>query len=105
MPHKYFTVFPEIQLMKISLFLIGIILSVSAFAARVEVDVNGMSCGMCIEAITKELKATEKAQDISVNLDDKKARFTEVKDKKLTDAEIRGAIKKAGYEAVKIRRY
>lgn len=90
--------------MKISSFFIGMLLSVSAFAARVEVDVNGMSCGMCIEAITKELKATEKADNISVNIEEKKARFTEVKDKKLTDSEIKSAIKRAGYEAVKIRR-
>ena len=90
--------------MKISSFFIGILLSLSAFAARVEVDVNGMSCGMCIEAITKELKATEKAENISVNIEEKKARFTEVKDKKLTDSEIKSAIKRAGYEAVKIRR-
>lgn len=90
--------------MKKSSILIGLLLSLSAFAAKVEVDVNGMSCGMCVNAITKELKATEKAQDISVSLEEKKARFTEMKDKKMTDAEIKAAIKKAGYEAVKIRR-
>lgn len=91
--------------MKISSFFVGLFLSVSAFAARVEVDVQGMTCGMCVEAITKELKATEKADSISVSLDDRKARFTEVKDKKMSDVEIRSAIKRAGYEAVKIRRY
>ena len=90
--------------MKISSLFIGILLSFSALATRVEVDVVGMSCGMCIEAITKELKATAKTENISVNLDDKKARFSEIKDMKISDAEIRAAIKKAGYEAVKIRR-
>lgn len=79
--------------------------SVSVLAAKVEVDVVGMTCGMCVEAITKELNSTEKAENITVNLDDKKARFTEVKNKKLTDSEIKAAIKKAGYEAIKIRRY
>lgn len=63
-----------------------------------------MTCGMCVEAITKELKATEKTENISVNLEEKKARFAELKDKKITDAEIKSAIKKAGYEAVRIRR-
>jgi copper chaperone len=90
--------------MKISSFFIGIFLTVSCFAAKIEVDINGMTCGMCVEAITKELKATEKTENISVNLEDKKARFTELKDKKITDAEIKTAIKKAGYEAVRIRR-
>jgi copper chaperone CopZ len=91
--------------MKISSFFIGILLSLSAVAAKVEVEVNGMTCGMCVGAITKELKATEKAENISVSLEDKRARFTEVKDKKLSDSEIKNAIKKAGYEAAKIRRY
>lgn len=91
--------------MKISSFFVGLFLSVSAFAARVEVDVQGMTCGMCVEAITKELKSTEKADAVSVSLDDRKARFTEVKDKKMSDGEIRSAIRKAGYEVVKIRRY
>lgn len=90
--------------MKMSSIFVGLLLSLSAIAAKVEVDVNGMTCGMCIEAITKELKATDKVEVISVNLEDKKARFTEMKDKKISDAEIRTAIKKAGYEAVKIRR-
>jgi len=63
-----------------------------------------MTCGMCVEAITKELKATEKTENITVNLEEKKARFAELKDKKITDAEIKSAIKKAGYEAVRIRR-
>lgn len=91
--------------MKISSIFVGLFLSVGAFAARVEVDVQGMTCGMCVEAITKELKTTEKADAISVSLEDRKARFTEVKDKKMSDVEIRSAIRKAGYEVVKIRRY
>lgn len=90
--------------MKISSFFIGIFLSVSCFAAKIEVDITGMTCGMCVEAITKELKATEKTENITVNLEEKKARFAELKDKKITDAEIKSAIKKAGYEAVRIRR-
>lgn len=91
--------------MKIATFITAILLSLSVLAAKVEVDVQGMTCGMCIEAITKELKATSKADKISVSLEDKKARFTELKDKKISDAEIKAAIKKAGYDAVKIRRY
>jgi copper chaperone CopZ len=90
--------------LKISSFFIGIFLSVSCFAAKIEVDITGMTCGMCVEAITKELKATEKTENITVNLEEKKARFSELKDKKITDAEIKSAIKKAGYEAVRIRR-
>lgn len=91
--------------MKISSFFVGLALSLSVFAARVEVEVNGMTCGMCVESITRELKATGKADSISVSLDDKKARFSDIKEKKISDSEIRNAIKKAGYEAARIRRY
>jgi copper chaperone CopZ len=90
--------------MRISSLVIGLFLSFGALAAKVEVDIVGMTCGMCVEAITKELKATNKTENISVNLDEKKARFSEIKEIKISDAEIRTAIKKAGYEAVKIRR-
>jgi copper chaperone CopZ len=90
--------------MKIASLTMGLLLSYSSLAGRIEVDVNGMSCGMCIESITKELKNTEKAENISVSLEEKKARFSEIKDRKISDAEIKLAIKKAGYEAAKIRR-
>ncbi len=76
----------------------------SALAARVEVDVSGMTCGMCVESITKELKATEKAEKILVSLENKKAYFEEIKGKKISDTEVRAAIKKAGYDAIKIYR-
>jgi copper chaperone CopZ len=91
--------------MKILIVLVTLLVSLSAFAVKVEVDVVGMSCGMCVEAITKELTATQKAENVVVKIDDKKAYFDEVKGKKISDTEIKAAIKKAGYEAVKVRRY
>ena len=90
--------------MRISFIIGALALSLSALAAKVEVDVSGMTCGMCVEAITKELKDTEKAENILVSLENKKAVFEEVKGKKMSDSEIKTAIKKAGYEAVKIHR-
>jgi copper chaperone CopZ len=90
--------------MKILIVILSLLMSLSAFASRVEVDVVGMTCGMCVEAITKELTATQRAENIVVKVEDKKAWFDEVKGKKLSDAEIKAAIKKAGYEAVKVRR-
>lgn len=90
--------------MRTSFIIAAMALSLSAFASKVEVDVSGMTCGMCVSAITKELEATEKALNISVSLENKKAQFEEVKGKKISDAEIKTAIKKAGYEAVKIHR-
>jgi copper chaperone CopZ len=90
--------------MKILIVILSLLVSLSAFATRVEVDVLGMTCGMCVESVTKELTATQKAENIVVKVDEKKAWFDEVNGKKISDAEIKTAIKKAGYEAVKIRR-
>jgi copper chaperone CopZ len=90
--------------MKIAYIILGLFFSLAAFASRIEVDVKGMTCGMCVEAITKELKVTEKVENIRVSLENKKASFDEIKGKKITDSEIKAAIKKAGYEAEKIRR-
>lgn len=90
--------------MKIVTLFLAFCFSLSTFAAKVEVDVHGMTCGMCVESITKELKATEKAENINVSLENKKATFVEAKGKKLSDSEIKAAIKKAGYDATKISR-
>jgi copper chaperone len=91
-------------MMKITAFFMAFCLVGSVMAAKVEVEVNGMTCGMCVEAITKELKATDKAENIAVSLENKKTTFLEVKGKKLSDTEIKAAIKKAGYEPGKIKR-
>ena len=90
--------------MKSTLTLFALIMSFSVFAAKVEVDVVGMTCGMCVSAITKELQATEKVEQIKVSLENKKAYFVELKGKTLNDSEVKSAIKKAGYEATKISR-
>jgi copper chaperone CopZ len=90
--------------MKITTFFIALCLSAWACAARVEVDVKGMTCSMCVSAITNELKSTDKVENINVDLEEKKTTFSEIKGKKISDAEVRGAIKKAGYEAGRITR-
>ncbi len=41
---------------------------------------------------------------MKVSLEEKRATFSVVEGKKISDTEIKGAIKKAGYEVTKIRR-
>ncbi|MFY7992209.1 MAG: heavy-metal-associated domain-containing protein [Bacteriovoracaceae bacterium] len=90
--------------MKVLALMITLMMSVSVWAARVEVDINGMTCGMCVEAITGELNKTDKAEEVKVSLEEKKARFVIKKDKTFSDAEIKEAVKKAGYQVAKIVR-
>lgn len=79
-------------------------LSVSAFAAKVTADISGMSCGMCVKAITSELEKTGKVEAIKVSLEEKKAYFEEKKGQKISDSEVKSAVKKAGYSVTSIAR-
>jgi copper chaperone CopZ len=91
--------------MKIAAILMGLLLSFSVFASvRVEVDVPDIICGLCVEAIEKELSATQKVDYLRILLNDKKVFFSEIKGKRIPDSEIRSAIKKAGFDVAKIRR-
>ena len=90
--------------MKISIILITLLLSLSSFAGTIVVDVLGMTCGMCQEAITKEVMATGKAEKVDVNLEKKTATVVEKKGQSLSDQEVKAAIKKAGYEGLKVSR-
>jgi len=90
--------------MKILVLMSMLLMSVSAMAARVEADIKGMTCGMCVEAITGELNKTDKAENVRVSLEEKKARFEVKKDKTMSDSEIKEAVKKAGYQVTKITR-
>lgn len=87
-------------LLALSLF----IFSIGSYAANLTVDVSGMSCGMCVKAITSELEKTGKVDGIKVSLEDKKAYFAEKKGQQISDGEVKAAIKKAGYSVTGINR-
>lgn len=90
--------------MKYLLSVLLLTFSLASFSASLTVDVTGMSCGMCVKNITSELEKTGKVEKINVSLDEKKAYFTEKKGEKITDEEVKSAIKKAGYSATTISR-
>lgn len=90
--------------MKLLVLVLSLMMTVSVWAKRVEADIKGMTCGMCVEAITGELNKTGRAENIKVSLEDKKARFDLKKDVTFTDGEIREAVKRAGYQVTKIVR-
>ncbi len=85
-------------------FLLGLLASIStsAIAATVNVDIVGMSCGMCEGKVTEQLQKTGKVKAVKVDAGKKQAIFETTGP--LTDAEIKKAVQEAGYEAVKITR-
>lgn len=84
--------------------LVLVFLTFQALAAQYSVDIQGMTCQMCVKAITGELNKTGKVEKVNVSLEEKKATFSEVEGKQITDEEIKSAIKRAGYRANQINK-
>ncbi|MEV2277915.1 cation transporter [Nocardiopsis sp. NPDC049922] len=59
-------------------------------------DVDGMSCGHCVNAITQEVTGVAGVSDVRVDLEAK--RVTVTSEGPVKDAEVRAAIDEAGYE-------
>jgi len=89
---------------KVLVFTLLSLLSFGALAAKVEVVIEGMTCGMCEGKITENLTKTGKCEKVKVSAPDKKATFETVQGKDLSDAEIHKAVREAGYRATKITR-
>ena len=89
---------------KLIVFSMTCLLSLSIWAARVDVAIEGMSCGMCEGKVTEELTKTGKCNKVKVDVTAKKATFETVKGKDISDDDIKEAVQKAGYTATKITR-
>ncbi len=61
-------------------------------------QVNGMTCGHCVGAVTTELSKLDHVTDVEVSLDAGQATITS--DVPLDDDAVRAAIDEAGYELV-----
>ena len=84
--------------------LVLVLFSMTVFGANYSVDIKGMTCQMCVKAITGELNKTGKVEKVVVSLEEKKATFSELAGKEITEQEIKAAIKKAGYSATQINK-
>lgn len=82
--------------------LMSCLFSWGALAEKITVDIQGMTCEMCIGSVTKELKATQKCDKIEVKVG--QALLETKKGAKLSDEEIKKAVKASGYQATKIKR-
>ncbi|HTJ67308.1 MAG TPA: cation transporter [Actinospica sp.] len=61
-------------------------------------SVQGMSCGHCAGAVTRELTALEGVTGVEVDLEAKKV--TVGSTRQLSEDEVRAAVDEAGYELV-----
>lgn len=81
------------------------LLATHAFAGeKVEVKVKGMVCSFCAQGIKKKFSSNDAVSKIEVNLDDKWVKLELAENKTLSDDQIKGSIKDAGYDVVSIER-
>lgn len=61
-------------------------------------EVQGMTCGHCVNSVTSEIKKIDGVSDVSVDLVTGKVDVTS--DQELIKSEVAAAIAEAGYELV-----
>lgn len=88
---------------KTLLLILSLYLPLSAIAAEgqvVEIGVTGMVCGFCSAKVEKELKTLPGVKEVSVDLDDKRARIVMADGQSADIAAVRKIIADAGFTPV-----
>ena len=85
---------------------LGLLLSVStlATAKTIEMDVNGLVCAFCAQGIEKTLKTFPATDSVYVSLEHRIVAIELKEGLDIEDAQLKKAIKDAGYTLVAIRR-
>lgn len=89
---------------KISIVLLGLLLSVAASATTIEMEVNGLVCAFCAQGIEKTLKGFPATDAVLVSLERRLVAVALKDGTDIGDAELRQALTEAGYTVVGIRR-
>jgi len=84
--------------MNMKLILLLILFPMMLFGGNVTVNVKGLICPSCAIGIKKHLDKTKKVKSVKLDVNKQLAFITELKNKQLSDAEIKTAIENAGYE-------
>ena len=80
------------------------VLSKAAFAATIEMDVNGLVCAFCAQGIEKTLRTFPATADVVVSLEKKLVAVATKDGQDIADAELKHALTNAGYTVKAIRR-
>jgi len=78
--------------------------SVSAEAATIEMNVNGLVCAFCAQGIEKQLRKFPATADVVVSLEHRLVAVALKEGQDISDAELRRALTNAGYTVTKIDR-
>ena len=74
-------------------------------SVTVTVAVEGMTCGHCVNAVTKEVSALEGVNEVTVDLEPKgQSRVTISAEAEISQSDVAEAIAEAGYSVVEAER-
>src|ERR1700683_3632747 len=87
-------------------FLISVMIMASASvqAATIEMNVNGLVCAFCAQGIDKQLRKFPATADVVVSLEQKLVAVALKDGQDIPDAELRRALRNAGYTVKTIER-
>jgi copper chaperone CopZ len=79
-------------------------IAVTATAATIEMDVNGLVCAFCAQGIEKTLRAFPATTDVVVSLEKKLVALSTKEGQDIADEDLKHALTNAGYTVKAIRR-
>src|SRR5258708_18809853 len=86
------------------LLLLALAVSLSAQAATIEMNVNGLVCAFCAQGIEKQIRKFPPTADVIVSLEHKLVAVALKDGLDIPDAELRRALTNAGYTVKTIER-
>ena len=83
---------------------VSLIATASAHAGTIEMTVNGLVCGFCAQGIEKTFRKNPATADVLVSLENRLVAIATKEGTDISDAELRKALKNAGYDVKAIER-
>lgn len=91
-------------LQRIVLSLFALLATSGAYAATIELTVNGLVCGFCAQGIEKTLRRNAATDDVFVSLENRLVAIATKTDTDIPDEVLRKALQDAGYDVKAIAR-
>ena len=89
---------------RIVLSLFALLAMSGAYAATIEMTVNGLVCGFCAQGIEKTLRRNAATDDVFVSLENRLVAIATKPDTDIADEVLRKALQDAGYDVKAIAR-
>ena len=83
---------------------VAVAFSMIASAGTIEMKVNGLVCGFCAQGIEKTFRKNPATEDVFVSLETRLVAILTKEGKDIPDAELKKALKDAGYDVKEIQR-